>query len=239
MAKLSEILATPEAELSAFHYGVEVDEESFTPPTPIKRIAFMLETDEGEIDDTLMDVIISYALPGIDITLEIPAEAEAIDPHYYMSVAANAGFSLSLLPPMADSETPREQWIERLKAFTDAYFAQGNFGRFVYPVTSFLEYLFVERLSGAQTFEARDPYVRARFVEALDEADADAFKSALRAHIHEIFEGQEGFANFADGLVHKIYLRAEENARDLVASGFLEGRADGDGSDSAGEIPPH
>src|SRR5690606_28506206 len=102
------------------------------------------------------------ALAGLDITLEIPHDAPNIDAKYYLSVAANAGFSLSLLPPEDESAENRAAYIARLEDFTAAYFTQANFGHYLAPVTSFLEYLFIEQLKDVEGFEARDFYIRQR-----------------------------------------------------------------------------
>ena len=83
-----------DASSTAF-YGVEVDVESFTPPAGLEEISLIYKADAGDIDETLMDVIISYGLAGVEVILEIPAEQSDIDAKYLVSVAANAGFSLS------------------------------------------------------------------------------------------------------------------------------------------------
>jgi hypothetical protein len=222
MAKLSEILDLPEDKRSEFHFGVEVDCESFTPPPGLKSIAFMLagsgEGDAGEIDDTLMDVITSYALAGVEITLEVPFEAAGVEPKYFLSVAANAGFSLSLLPPCEDTKDSRAAYAKRLCDFADAYFAQGNFARFLSPVTSYLEYLFVAELADVSEFQPKDPYIKARFVDAMAPDFSDEFKDILRAHIHGIFGGEAEFHNFAKAMIAKIYDQTESNARDMLAA---------------------
>jgi hypothetical protein len=218
MVKLSEILKTPEEEQQPFYYGVDVDEESFTPPNGVRGMAFLLKQDNGDIDEILMDVIISYALSGLEVLLEIPADADNVDAKYYLSLAANAGFSLSLLTPESESDEQKSAYVTRIQDFTTAYFGQPNMSTFVYPVTSFVEYLFVETLKDASTYKPTDPYIIERFVETTSEELVDTFKEAIRAQTYALFEGEEGFRNFAKALMYKIYQQTEENCKDVVSS---------------------
>ncbi|GAB5389868.1 MAG: hypothetical protein Alpg2KO_28360 [Alphaproteobacteria bacterium] len=215
---LSEILKLEEDKISEAYFGIEVDEESFSPPPGLKQIGLEYKGDKGEIDETLMDVIISYALSGIEIILEIPEWAEEIDARYMMSVAANAGFSISLLPPEKDTPEAREAYNTRLIDFTDAYFGQVNFGRFVYPVTSFLEYMFIETVKPIDRFDPQDPYIRQRFVENTTEDFSDSFKAVLRERFYELHDGKDGFEKFAKAMMFKIYKQAQTNVADIIKS---------------------
>ena len=113
---LSELVDKDEAPAVAV-YGVEVDVESFTPPAKLEEISLIYKADGSDIDEALMDVIISYGLAGIEVILEIPAEQGDIDAKYLVSVAANAGFSLSLLPPKEPSEEADKAYFSRLREF--------------------------------------------------------------------------------------------------------------------------
>lgn len=214
---LSEILKLEEDEVSEAYFGIEVDEESFSPPPGLKQIGLEYKGEKGEIDETLMDVIISYALSGVEIILEIPDWAEDVDARYMMSVAANAGFSISLLPPEEDTPEAREKYNDRLLAFTDAYFSQVNFGRFVMPITSFLEYMFIETVKPVDGFKPQDPYIRQRFVDHTTEDFSDSFKAVLRQRFYDLHGGEEGFRSFAKAMMYKIYKQAQGNVADIIS----------------------
>ena len=217
MTALSEIVDNAELSAQPFHYGVEVDVDSFSPPADLKHISLIFKGEDGEIDETLMDVIISYGLAGVEVVLEIPAEQSDIDPKYMVSVAANAGFSLSLLPPVERSDEADQAYFERLKAFAEVYFGQSNFGQFLAPVTNFIEYLFVETLLGDDhEFEVSDPYILQR-LSALSDADFTiAFKDRLRADIYAIFGGEAEFKAFARRMTAQIHEFTKTCAKDLV-----------------------
>ncbi len=213
MTKLSAILANHEA--NPFPKGVIVDTENFTPPEGVETIAFLLQMRDGDIEETLIDVIIAWCLAEVDVILEIPADIGGLDAKYLLSVAANVGFSLSLLP--SETEEGRAAYHERLAEFTRTYLAQANYAGRLYPVTSHLEYMIRETLVGGSDYRARDPYVVERFAERVPETVSDAFKAAIREAVFEATGGEEGFRNFAGSIVLGIYRQAEENARDLAA----------------------
>ena len=198
-------------------YGVEVDTDSFTPPPGLKEISLIYKADGNDIDESLMDIIISYGIAGVEVILEIPAETPDIDAKYIVSVAANAGFSLSLLPPVDNSQTANEAYFERLREFAEVYVAQNNFGKFIAPVTNYLEYLFVELLRGADApFNVTDPYINNRLAKLSDEEFVTAFKDSLRKDFYTIFGGQAEFEAFAKSMMVQLHSLTEECVADVV-----------------------
>ncbi len=227
MTALSEILELSDEQRGAEYYRVAVDGESFTPPVGLKEIGFLLKLEDDDIDEELIDVVISYGLAGVSVILEVPHDVGPVDAKYLMSVSANAGFSISLLPPSGDADTAeaRAEYQARLVEFVEAYLNHRNFAHFVYPVTSYLEYLFIERMRPGVAFEPTDPYILATFHEPVPVEFADQFKAAMREKIHAHFGGEAGFAAFAKAMIYRIYKQTEENARQLT------GGPDGSGPD--------
>ena len=221
--KLSDLLALPAIPESAF--GVEVDVESFTPPQGLKEIGLRYKAEGGDIDVTRVDVVISYTVSGVGVILEIPAEAEGVDAKYTMSLAANMGISLALLPPASDDPALAAAYVERVGSFAAAFLGHANFSGEVLPVTSYLEYMFVERLKDASSFAATDPYIVENFVEATSAELVDRMKAAIRDRVHAHFGGEEGFANFSTVLFAKIRDRVEGCCRDMVAQAPQEATA--------------
>lgn len=229
MPLLSDILAAEAPEAVVF--GVEVDEESFSPPPSLKEVSFIYREQDGDIDEALMDVIISYGLAGVEIVLEIPGDAPGIDAKYLVSVAANAGFSLAIMPPENDTVEAREAYYTTLEAFARAYLAQPNYAKFLSPVTNYLEYLFIEVLRGDNVeFTTRDPFIQERFIARMSPEFVDAFKERLRLVIYEAFGDRGQFETFAWGMVKKIHGLAEANCQDIKndPSKFNLPAADGD-----------
>jgi hypothetical protein len=218
--KLSEILAADEKNADAFHFGVEVDVESFSPPPGLKEIAFVWAGTGTDIDVALMDAIISYRLAGVEVILEIPHDAEGLDVPYLVAVAANSGFSIALVPPKEDAAETREAYGKILGDFAKAFFGQPNVTKAIHPISGYLEYLFAEALAGPEIAGSQpvtdDPYVRARWIDAVSPEFADDFKSRLRSVIHETFGGEEPFRTFARRLAGGICRQAENTARGML-----------------------
>ena len=212
-------LLSGEIECPPFVSGVLVDEESFTPPEGVKEIGLLYRSDEdGDLDEDLLDVIISYGLTGVSVIMEIPFEETVDDPSYIMSVASNAGFSISLFPPEVDSEENREAYKERLSEFTQAFLNQKNFAKEIYPITSYLQYMYLENFVDVSNYQATDPYIIQKFVETTTEEFSDEFKLVMRGLVFEHFGGEAEFKEFAKALFYKIYKLTEYNCVDMVES---------------------
>lgn len=198
-------------------FGVDVDTESFTPPEFLKEIGVMYKTDEdGDLDEDVLDLIISYTLANVRVMLEIPAETDVLDASYLMSVAVNAGFNISLLPPVNPTEELNSNYIERLKVFTKVYLSQRNFAGEIYPITSYLQYMFMETFSDVSNFKPSDEYMIQKYVNTTTEEYSDSFKAEIRALIFDHFGGEKEFRNFAKAIYHRIYLQSENNCKDVV-----------------------
>ena len=217
MTSLSQILENPQLVENGEISNVLVDAESFTPPEGLKFIGLSYIDKGGDIDEVLMDVIISYGLAGVEVVLEIPPQTAGIDARYMMSVAANAGFSVALLPPPAGSDAAlKAAFEEKLGNFAEAYFQRANFAKAVVPVGNFLEYLFVELMQPGAPFVPRDPYILEQYVKIMDPAYVDEMKTFLRQKFYDILGGQEEFDRFAWGLINGIHAMAEENCQGLL-----------------------
>jgi hypothetical protein len=214
MTKLSDLLL-PDADLS-FPYGVEVDEESLTPPPGLKRIGILYRSKDGEPDELVIDVAITYGLAGVPVMVEIPSTETADDPAYLLSVAANIGVSLSLLPP--DGEDGWEAYAERVGAFTAGYFRQQNFSHELHPVTSHVEYMIAAELVDMTAYAPNDAYVRARFHDKVSAERANALKGRIRDSVHEVFGGAEGWRSFAKAAAARIVDQVESNCREIAGS---------------------
>ena len=217
MISLSQILENPQLVENGEISNVLVDVESFTPPEGLKFIGLSYIDKGGDIDEILMDVIISYGLSGVEVVLEIPPQTAGIDARYMMSVAANAGFSVALLPPPAGSDAAlKAVFEEKLDHFAEAYFQQANFAKAVVPVGNFLEYLFVELMKPGAPFVPRDPYILEQYVNVMDSSYVDEMKAFLRQKFYDITGGKEEFEQFSWGLIRGIHAMAEENCQDLL-----------------------
>ena len=195
-------------------YGVVVDEPSFAPPEGLKEIGLLLPLDSEGIDE--IDVAISYSMAGVKTILEIPADKKDVDAAYMVSTAANIGVSLSVLPPADDSGF--DAWVERVCEFAGAYLKSGIYAKDLLPVTSYLQYMFVEVFADASGYAAKDPYVIDRFVKTMSVERADQMKARLRAVIHEHFGGDEGFKAFAHAMAERLHNHVADGARKYMSA---------------------
>ncbi|MBT4838087.1 MAG: hypothetical protein HON94_12145 [Methylococcales bacterium] len=218
MINLSEILALAETEINDTYYQVTVDEESYSPPNNLKCIGVIAQFDDGELALNVLDLIIAYTLSDIEVILEIPAEIDDFDEKYLVSIAANADFSLSLWAPKNTDKEAKNKYFKRLKAFTQAYFQQSNLSKFIYPISSFLEYLAMECIdaNSVKNYKPASPYIINTFDSPISKEFADELKAVIREEVYQIFNGEEAYCNFTKTLAHGIYKQAENNLQDLV-----------------------
>jgi len=229
---LSALLALPADQAPDSVVGLVVDQPEFSPPPGLSHAGVLyVGTPDGVIDDDVLDVIISFALAGVEITLEIPTEAPAIDPAYILNVATNAALSIAILAPEEETPEAQDAFVACVTGFADAYFKQQNFSRYLYPLTNYLEFLIVEALTGVEALTPDDAYTVARYSDMSPEL-VDRFKAALRAQIFDAFGGQDAFRTFAKTLAHRVRAQTQAAAEDLVRQ-RLEA-AESSGAESGG-----
>lgn len=207
--KLSEIISLPDEERNNKYYGVEVDEESIVKPEGLEEIAFLYKSDNGQFDPMLMDAIIAYRYAQADVILEIEIDDEDLDVPYMINFASNADFSIAVLPPKDPAYY--DKFLEVNNQFIEAYFKLPNYSKFVYPLSSYLEYMFAETVTDVSEYKAQDPYILERFVSRITPEFEDKMKAEMRKKIFEIFESEENFRAFAHSVMWKIYKQTETN----------------------------
>jgi len=208
--QLSELLSADA--VAPVIYGIVVDTDNVLPPTGLKEAGILTNLPNGEIEDNVLDLVISYTLAGVQVTLEIPASAPVSSATHLVSMAASISVSLSLLPPEDTSDEAFDAFVARVEDFARAYLGRAQFTKFIVPVTSYLEYLFIEVLNpeAAKSFAPSDPYILERFASVVTPERSDALKARLKAVFHETFGGEEGFQSFSKALFGAIYDRLEE-----------------------------
>lgn len=213
---LSEVIENPAAS-DGFFREVIVDVESFVPPDALKSIGFLYQGHGGDLGELLLDVMIAYAISGIEVVLEVPAEEPSVDIPYLISVATNVGFTLSLLPPVSDNEDDFRAYVSRVEACTDAYLSQPNVSRYVYPVSNYLEYLFIESWAPGTQVKPDDEYMAKAFLNRLPKEREDRLKQVMRDRIYYYYGGEIGFRAFSKGMLNSISREAIGIAKDLSA----------------------
>ncbi|WP_018079367.1 hypothetical protein [Thiobacillus denitrificans] len=211
---LSEIIDNPSAG-DGFFREVVADVESFVPPEGLKSIGFLYRGGNGDLGELLLDVMIAYAIAGVEVVLEVPAEETSVDIPYLISVATNVGFTLSLLPPVDDSEEAFQAYLVSVETCTDAYISQPNVSRYVYPVSNYLEYLFIEAWTGNAQVKPNDEYVAKAFLNQLPKEREDRLKAAMRERIYRYYGGEVGFKTFSKGMLSSISREVVNIAHDL------------------------
>jgi hypothetical protein len=196
----------PSTDDDYFVFGVEVDEELFSPPQNVREIGVLATTTNGLVDDIVMDVLIAYHLAGLDTILEFSHDIEFRDPRHLVGTAAQSYASLSFLPPVNLTDESFEAYCLKLESIARAYMSQQAMTRFVMPVTNYLQHMFLEVIDAekAKSFVPEDSYVLARFHAVIPLDRSDALKARIRAVIVETAGGEEEFRAFALGMIAGI-----------------------------------
>ena len=205
-------------------YCVELDENSVkteyaTPPDALETVGFLFKVDEdGMIEESLLDIIISYKLTNLSVVIEVPAHllvSGEIEPKYLLQLASNVDFSVSLLPPghpKVDSSVTQEQYQKIIDAFTDELLSRQNFDKEIMPITSFFQYVMMEKLLGEEkmtAFKIQDSYIIEVFATILSVENSDKFKSSIRAKLYDYYGSKENFDSVAQLMFESLYNKAK------------------------------
>ena len=204
---LSELMEHSDSGPLAF--GIEVDTDLLTPPDGLVQVGLVYDGTASEPSDIFVDAVIACTLAGIDTIAEIPVEAE-VDAQTILTIAGNAGFSLSLLPP--EKEEDLSAWCERCAEFAKAYLDTPHFSGHLYPVSGYFGHLVARSVSGVDAHQASDPYTSQRFAQAIPSAWSDAAKSAMA----EAWEERAGGAQAFTVLLRSIAAGAVIETMDLI-----------------------
>lgn len=217
MPLLSEVLAAT-ANPSVIH-GLIVDVDDVTPPAGVTEVGLVSTLPEGNLEEIVLDIAISYILAGMSVVIEIPADVAVPDPKHLVSTAASIGASLSILPPEGADDVGVAAYIDRVEAFAVAYTKQANFAKMLIPVTSYLQYLFVEVLDPAlaKEFSPTDPYIISRYVDRIAPDHVDTMKDRIKSVFHGAYGGPEGFSELGRTLFREIFERLEEGLLDQIS----------------------
>ena len=197
--KLSEIISAPPTDKIIF--GIEVDCECLHAPADVEQAGFLYQGGKDGLSNNLMDAIISYGLAGISVIVEVEYDAD-VNAKNLMMLAANAGFSISLIPPQNEDNV--EKWGELCARFANEFLATPNFFSHIYPVQGYFTYLISEKLGALTALTPSDEYVLARFTNATPESWSDSAKLAMRQGFLAACGGEEGLERLASTLVSAI-----------------------------------
>lgn len=215
-------------------YGVDVDNaDDLTPPDWLKEVGIVLKIDDqGEIDENVLDVAISYRLSKVKVLIEIPFREESLDEDYLLaSIATNMQVALSFLPPEDGSEESFQIYLEQIRRVCRAFFKRQNLDQMVMPVTNYLQYLFINLLRPNYDFKVKDPYVIAMYADILGEERTDILKEVIREEVYDVYGGKEGFEEVAAGLMLGIFDETEKivtSSRDYLRAEREKSQAGGD-----------
>lgn len=213
-------------------YGITLDEQSSdtefsSPPESLEGIGFIFEADtDGTIKENLLDIIISYNLTQLPIMVEIPSQLlldDTLTPQYLIQLASNVGFSLSILPPGHPlvHDVSAEQYRNIITAFTKEMLNKHVFEKFVFPISSFFEYLMLEQLLGEEKTKSFVPdhdYIKNTFVDNMSVEDSDSFKNSIRELLYNYYGGKEQFELVAKTIFSKLGDRSQQMFTEFVVS---------------------
>lgn len=200
-------------------YGVEVDTDDPNLPHGIKVIGLLARTEKGEFTDLVADQMINLRHAHHDVVMEFEDKVEVDDYVYLVASAAAVEVSLSFLPPEDPSDEAFEAYCQKMEKVTQAYLNQPNILYSVMPVTSYLEYMFLELIDAelASTFVPSDEYIIRRFHSKMTVERSDAMKARIRKVIHDHYGGEADFQDFAQQMFGGICAAVDKELAAAVA----------------------
>ncbi|TLX17256.1 hypothetical protein [Rhizobium sp. MHM7A] len=196
-------------------FDIEVDGDDLIVPFGLREAGLLAKTENGELTENVLDTAINMILNGVEVLIEFPSDVDCGEPVHLVSTAAAIKASLSFLPPENASDEQFEAWCQRIERLTEAYLRQPNMTQFVLPVSSYVEYMFINVLDSkaAKKFKPTDEYIIRRFHSAMTVARANAMKARVRKIVHAHFGGREKFKEFAKEMFSSIYETVVENVK--------------------------
>jgi hypothetical protein len=209
-------------------FDIEVDGDDLIVPFGLREAGLLAKTENGELTENVLDTAINMILNGVDVLLEFPHDVDCGDPVHLVSTAAAIKASLSFLPPENASDEDFEIWCQRIERFTEAYLRQPNMTQFILPISSYIEYMFINVLDSkaAKKFKPTDEYIIRRFHSAMTVARADAMKARVRKIVYAHFGGQKKFKEFAEEMFSSIYETVVDNVKQRASEIALANPSD-------------
>lgn len=196
--------------------------ESFT---KLEEVGVTLQVDEdGIILDDVLDFLITLKLKNINVILEVDLNDEKnknVEPSYIYQLSTNAGFSVSILPNMADIDGYREV----IKKFTKELLNRPNFEQKVYPISSYMEYLVLEKILGdkVKNFKPEDEYIVNDFVSKMSVEDSDNFKKDIKNIIVENYGGEKNLDIVFKTMILKVTEKSQKMFKEQVEINIKKG----------------
>lgn len=218
------------------YFSVTVDKPCFDPPKGCREIGLLLKMNKDDIDEDLLDVMIMFGIAGIGVMLEVPAESDCPPAEYLMAVSTNVGFAISLLPPEEDTDEAWGGYIDRVTSFTRLFVTSKNFSNMVYPVSSYIEYLYLNALEAADGFKPKDPYIIAKFASKVSKDREDEMKAKIGEAVFGEFGSKEAFEEYAIAVAFAVRDETESTLRDMSRV-YFENVAEQEGREEMEQKP--
>lgn len=191
----------------------------------LKEVGVTLQVDEdGIILDDLLDFLITLKLKNINVVLEVDLNDEknkSVEPSYIYQLSTNAGFSISILPNLNDMDGYREA----IKRFTKELLNRPNFEQKVYPISSYMEYLVLEKVLGdkVKNFTPEDAYIVNDFVSKMSVEDSDNFKMDIKNILIENYGGEKNLDILFKTIIMKVTQKSQQMFKEQVEINMKNG----------------
>lgn len=224
------------------HFHVHVNEGSFdvqyaSPPEDLQEISFIIKLSEedGTLDDQLLDILVSYRLAKVGVTIEVPLELlvkEKVTVTYLLNLTHNLDVALSFLPnghELCEKDLTIDDYKKVLGNVIEALTKKPNFSKFVYPVSNYFQYLMMEIILGQEklkNFKPEDPYVLDNFYNVLSLEDSDNFKNYIRGELYNFYGGEAEFKMVAGTMIKTLYDKNKETYKEFVLKDIEKQKAE-------------
>lgn len=222
------------------HFHIEIDGNSngveySTPPEELKEISFLIKlSEDGTLDDDLLDIIVSYKLTKVNVTLEVPLSLfkdDLVKVSYLINITHNLDIALSLLPNghRLSGEGTIDDYRKVLKSVVLELTKKPNFSKFIYPVSGYFQYLMMEVIIGKEKLKNLIPddlYVVENFYNVLSTADSDSFKEDIREDIYDFYGGESEFKLVAGTMIKTVYEKNKESYTEMIQKNIEQQKAE-------------
>lgn len=216
-------------------YSVELGNESnhidiSTPLSQIEEIGFIFKINEnGMLDENLMDVVINYQLANVSILMEIPSQLISqglLDVKYLLQLANNLNSSIILLPPnhkFVNNALTFEEYKSVVIKVLDQILSTPNFDKFVYPTSSFFEYLMLEQVLAKDVINsviAENDYIKNNLSNDFSVDEKENLKEVVRQKLYHFYGGEKEFKLIAKTMMEEVYEKMKKIYKDSIVSSF-------------------
>jgi len=117
-------------------------------------------------------------------------------PKYITIISSNSNCNLSILPPENKTEENKELYGDILYSMTRAFIEKSDISKYFYPISNYLEYLYLSYSTNVKAASPNDYYTHEYFIKNSSDEFSDYFKSKIKNAMVDHFGSEKEFEKF-------------------------------------------